>query len=131
VSEPRQPKSQSPKTQQRSHSPKLQPASPKKNHSLQGFRFTKKTFKITQNQTIETHTVYRSRVKYIPSAQRDETSREAKRRDEAAKKEKQNNGEREREIGERRVLLESSVAKERSRRSIIVGQKNVGQKKKE
>jgi hypothetical protein len=76
------------------------------------------------------HTVYRSRVKYIPSAQRDETSREAKRRDEAAKKEKQNNGEREREIGERRVLLESSIAKERSRRSIIVGQKNVGQKKK-
>jgi hypothetical protein len=46
------------------------------------------------------HTVYRSRVKYIPSAQRDETNREAKRRDEAAKKEKQNNSERgERERG--------------------------------
>jgi hypothetical protein len=37
---------------------------------------------------------------------------------------------REREIWERRVLFEGSVAKERSRRSIIVGQQNVGQKKK-
>jgi hypothetical protein len=75
---------------------------PKKKHSLQGFRFTK----ITQNQTIEIHTVYRSRVKYIPSAQRVEKSREAKRRDEAAKKEKQNNGERERDRGKKRSLGE-------------------------
>jgi hypothetical protein len=73
--------------------PQNSTSQPKKKHSLQGFRFTEK-FKITQNQTIEIHTIYRSRVKYIPSAQRDETSREAKRRDEAAKKEKQNNSER-------------------------------------
>ncbi len=92
----------------RSHSPKLHQPAQKKKHSLQGFRFTK-TFKITQNQTIEINTVYRSRVKYIPSAQRDETIREAKRRDEATKKEKQNNserGERERS-SERRVLFEN------------------------
>jgi hypothetical protein len=93
VSEPQQLKSQSPKTQQRSHSPKLHQPAQKRKHSLQSFRFTE-TFKITQKQSIEIHTVYRSRVKYIPSAQRDERSREAKRRDEAAKKEKQNNSER-------------------------------------
>jgi hypothetical protein len=59
-----------------------------------------------------------------------ETRRVEKRREETKQpRRRSKTTAREREIGERRGLLESSVAKERSRRSIIVGQQNVGQKK--
>ncbi len=131
VSEPQQPKSQSPKTQQRSHSPKLHQPAQKKTLAPR-FPLYREVQDNSKSDNWNTYNLQKQGQIYTKCTERrDESRSKEKRRSSQEGEAKQQRERRKREIWERRVLFESSVAKERSRLSIIVGQQNVGQKKRE